>query len=353
MAKQLRKRRINEYHPHMDKVVEHNAVIQIKLYDDRTLLEFEPQTVQEALALLSQHDAFKLWINIDGVQKDVVYKIGKFFDIHKLFLDDILSIGQRAKMDDVDDGVLFMILPILRWDSENQLIEKEQLSIILGDRFLVTFQEEALQDPFNSIRTAMRNSLHPIRYRDTDFLLYNIIDAVVDDYFNVLDAISERIESLEDQLSNNKIASAFLSQLAVLRKDVLFIKRNISPVRDVVNSLWLNDIGKIDVANKKYFKDILDHIFLAIEYNENYRESNINLQDLYMNQLNMKTNDVMKTLTVVTTLLAPAMLIASIYGMNFDRMPLVHFKYGYEVIIGLCILFSMLMLWYFKKKKWY
>lgn len=357
MSRNNRQHKINEYHPHLreeaDYFNDENVSIQIRLYNKHNILEFEMDNTQDSLSLLSRYPDYNIWVNIDGINKDVVNRVCKHFNVHKLFINDILSVGQRAKMDDIDDGTIFILVPVLRWDSITNVVTKEQLSLIAGKNFIVTFQEEPNMDPFESIRTAIRNAQHPLRQRNIDFLLYYLMDAVVDDYFNLLDELSVRIEELDSKINSRRIPSWFLDRLSKVRKDVFFVKRTISPVRDVVNSLWMKDIGLIDDNNKKYFKDILDHILLAIEYNENYRETTVNLQDLYINQLNTKTNEVMKILTIVTTLMAPATLIGSIYGMNFEKMPLLDYRYGYEVILFLAFGSTVGMLWYFRKRRWF
>lgn len=351
------KHRINEYHPHNQDANNNGSsdqiIIESKIYNESTLLEFETSSISEALQQVKGAEKFNLWMDVSGIHKDVVYKIGKQFDIHKLFIDDILSLGQRPKLDDIEDHMLIILLPIVNWNPKTKKIEKSQLSIVFNKSALLTFHPNKQTSTITQTKAQFRNNNHPLRSRKTDFLLYLLIDAVVDDYFNVLDEISEEIEHLEEQLSTKKLSQNYLDAVSKIRKEVFIMKRSINPVRDIINALYMKESSLIDPRNQKYFKDVLDHIILAIEYNENYRESTVNLQDLYMSQLNTKTNEVMKTLTIVTTLMAPAMLIASIYGMNFENMPLLYHPKGFFAIIVTSIIAGIGMMYYFKKKNWY
>lgn len=354
----MRHQKINQYHPHLrddDNLFSAAQVsFSIKLYNEKQLLEFETTDIQEALKITQGANDLKTWINVKGLHKDVVYKLGKQFNIHKLFIDDILSLGQRAKLDDIDDGIMYILIPTLEWNDKTKQVTKEQLSIIIGKTFIITFQDETPLLHFGSIQQTFRNPHHPMRNRNVDFLLYHILDNVIDDYFNGLDALADHIEHLEDLLNNKKINNKnYLETVSKVRKEVFQLKRIMSPVRDVINTIWVKENDLIEERNKKYFKDILDHIILAIEYNENYRENTVNLQDIYMNQLNAKSNEVMKTLTVVTTILAPCMLIASVYGMNFEKMPLLSHTQGFYIVMSIAVACSLGMIWYFKAKKWY
>jgi magnesium transporter len=178
------------------------------------------------------------------------------------------------------------------------------------------------------------------------------MDAVVDDYFTVLDKLSDRLEKLEDEVVTHPNSSVLL-KITLLRHEIMVVKRAITPVRELVTSFWRSESTLIDPANKKYFKDVYDHIALAIEYTENYREMALNVQDLYMNQVNTRMNEVMKILTVVTTLLAPATVIGGIFGMNFDKIPYAHHPHGFTIAVIGMLSVSVLMLFFFRKKGWF
>ncbi len=332
--------------------IAHNAV-QYQLYQFNTQkvdISF-PYTSDECL--VPEND-FIRWLNIDGLQELAVRKIGAYYGIHNLQIDDILSEGQRAKWDDFQDDKLFVLMPMLRLNTEKTQIETEQLSIIIGNQLLISFQSEHTKDPFMNVRKNIKNEESPLRLKSkVDFLFYSLIDAVVDDYFTVLDYLSDQLSFLETRITDNVFPKRTLHELSIIRKEILFVKREITPVRDLVNSLYSQENDFIQSGSKKYFKDILDHTMIAIEYAETYLDWSNNLQDLYMSQLNSKTNDVMKILTVVTTLLAPATVVGSIFGMNFEKMPLLQNENGFLISIAVTFLLSILMLMYFKKKQWF
>lgn len=292
------------------------------------------------------------WINVDGLHKHEVEKLCRHFKIHPLLIEDILSIGQRAKADDMDNH-MFCLMPMLSYNNDTGVVQAEQLSIVLGHNLLVSFQPDPQQDPFNPIREKLRNETAPIRQKPAaDYLAYSLMDAVVDDYFTVLDKLSDRLEKLEDEVvtrPNNSI----LLKITLLRHEIMVVKRAITPVRELVTSFWHSDNPLINVAHRKYFKDVYDHIVLAIEYTENYREMAINVQDLYMNQVNTRMNEVMKILTVVTTLLAPATVIGGIFGMNFDKIPYAHHPHGFTIAVIGMLSVSAVMLLFFRKKGWF
>lgn len=319
-------------------------------YNNKTLSQVTTGSLKECA--LGVRDDEVTWINVDGLHKDEVEKICQRFSIHPLLVEDILSIGQRAKADDMESH-MFCLMPMLSYNNDTGVVQAEQLSIVLGHNLLVSFQPDPQQDPFNPIRERLKNESAPIRQKAAaDYLAYSLMDAVVDDYFTVLEKLSDRLEKLEDEVvtrPNNSI----LLKITLLRHEIMVVKRAITPVRELLTSFWHSDNPLIKAANRKYFKDVYDHIVLAIEYTENYREMAINVQDLYMNQVNTRMNEVMKILTVVTTLLAPATVIGGIFGMNFDKIPYAHHPHGFTIAVGAMLSVAALMLIYFRKKGWF
>lgn len=299
----------------------------------------------------SRREQTNTWINVDGLKKEEVEELCSGFNIHPLLVEDILSTGQRAKADDMDSH-LFCLLPMLTYNNDTGLVQTEQLSMVFGTDYLISFQPDPRTDPFDPLREKMKNELSPVRKKGTDYLGYCLIDAVVDDYFTVIDRLSDRIEKLEDEVVGRPNSSVLL-KVTLLRHEIMVVKRAITPVRELVSSFWHSDNPLITAANKKYFKDVYDHIVLAIEYTENYREMAINLQDLYMNQVNTRMNEVMKILTVVTTLLAPATVVGGIFGMNFDKIPYAHHPHGFTIAVTFMLSISVIMLLYFRKKGWF
>jgi magnesium transporter len=325
------------------------TVYAIYNYSERDYNSLTTESLQQCIPQVQP--GFINWTNVDGLRKDEVEQLSSNFNIHPLLVEDILSTGQRAKADDMDSH-LFALLPMLSYNNDTGIVQAEQLSIVLGNHFLISFQPDPKDDPFNPIREKLKNENAPVRKKGTDYLAYSLMDAVVDDYFSVLEKLSDRLEKLEDEVVSHPNNSVLL-KVTLLRHELMVVKRAITPVRELINAFWRSDNPLITPTNKKYFKDVYDHIALAIEYTENYREMAINLQDLYMNQVNTRMNEVMKILTVVTTLLAPATVIGGIFGMNFDKIPFAHRDHGFTLAVTLMLSISALMLIYFRKKGWF
>lgn len=319
------------------------------VFNETCVREQEYNTVEELLT--SPRPGYTTWINIAGVKKNEIQRIGDFFKIHPLIIEDILSRGQHAKADDMGDQ-MFALLPRLYFNSSGS-IQVEQVSIVIGKDFLISFQEEASEkDFFKTLKSRLQNEYSPIRKKKSDYAAYAIIDSIVDEYFAIFDRISDRLDAVESGVMKRPEKS-FLLKLSLLRQELMLIKRNIMPVRELIIAFRHTDNHLITQSNRKYFKDVYDHISLAITYNENYRDSIINLQDLYMNQVNARMNEIMKILTVVTTVLAPITVISSIYGMNFKYIPFSSQPYAFFAVIGIMLLISGIMVMIFKRKGWF
>lgn len=291
------------------------------------------------------------WINVDGLCKTEVESLTDYFKIHPLLTEDILSIGQRAKMDEVD-GLLFCLLPMIYFNKETKCIELEQVSIVVGNGFLLSFQEDATRDVFDPLRNRLRNGSQRIREKGIDFLCYSMLDVIVDSYFSIIEQLSEHIETIEELLLNHQ-EQGLLKDISHIRKEVMILKRTIAPVRELISGFIRTDNPLIEDRNTKYFKDIHDHIIQAHDNCENLRDMLSNLQDLYMNQINLRMNEVMKIFTMVSLLLAPATVIGGIFGMNFERIPLLHDQRGFYFSVAAMLFIPIAMMIYFKKKKWF
>lgn len=290
------------------------------------------------------------WINVDGLKKEEIEKLCNHYHIHHLVLEDILSSGQRAKMDEAGD-VIFSLMPMLYYNDETGEVETEQVSIVLGKDFVISFQEDPERDVFNPVRDKLRTGTQ-IRHRPADYLCYTLIDAVVDSYFEIIEKINERIERLEDALLLQKERAA-LEKISILRREVILMRRAIAPVREVVNSFLFSENALLEERHDKYYKDVLDHITQANEYTDNHRDMLMNLQDLSMSQINLRMNEVMKVFTLLATLMAPATVIGGIFGMNFDVIPLAHQQQGFYLTVAIMLIVPILMLVYFKRKGWF
>ena len=291
------------------------------------------------------------WINIDGIFKPDVEVVSQHFGIHPLLVEDILSIGQRPKMDDIE-GVLFCLLNMLYFNDENCAVEQEQISIVLGKSFVITFQEDATRDVFKSIRDKLTIANSKLRVRGADYLCYALLDVIVDHYFEVMEKVGDKIELLEEEIAHDS-SKRSLGKLNGLRKEMIVLKRNVSPVRDIVNGFIRSESELVDDKINKYFKDVYDHIIQANEVADNYRDILTSLQDLYINQVNLKMNEVMKVMAIVTCLLAPGAVIGGIFGMNFDVIPYSHQKWGFYITVAVMLIVPLIMLRIFKKRGWF
>jgi magnesium transporter len=318
-------------------------------YDAEHVEKQELNAVPECYKFL---DSSKVsWINVDGLRKADVEDLGNHYGIHPLIIEDILSIGQRPKMDDIN-GLLFCLLNMLTFNEATKEIESEQISIILGKDFVISFQEEAMKDVFNPLRDKIKIAGSKLRQSKADYLFYSLIDMIVDNYFVVMEKFGESIEYLEEDIIRRGDSNT-LSKVNALRKEMIFLKRSISPVRELINGILRSENELVEDRTLKYFKDVYDHIIQANELAENYRDMMINLQDLYLNNVNLRMNEVMKVMAIVTCLLAPATVIGGIFGMNFQKIPWLHNEFGFYMAVGLMLLIPIWMLWMFRKKGWF
>ena len=292
-----------------------------------------------------------VWINFGGLKKADIDKICASFGIHPLIAEDIFSSGQRPKMDELQQ-FLYCLLNMLYFNEKVASVENEQLSIVLGSNFVLSFQEDASRDVFNPLREKIKVPGSKVRENKSDYLFYSLIDLIVDNYFIVMEQLGEKIEDLEDDITHRPDTYT-LAKINMLRKEMIFLKRNISPVREIINGILRSESSLIEDKTEKYFKDVYDHIVQANELAENYRDMMINLQDLYLSNVNLKMNEVMKVMAVVTCLLAPATVIGGIFGMNFNRIPWLHDPNGFFIAVGIMLIIPVWMIWIFKKRGWF
>lgn len=291
------------------------------------------------------------WINIDGLRKADIENICNCYNIHQLIQEDILSIGQRPKMDEMDN-ILFCLLNMLYFNDKTGDVETEQISIVLGKDFVISFQEDAERDVFNSIREKIKLPNSKLRQSGADYLCYALLDMIVDHYFLVMEKLAERIELLEEKIVRNSNTRT-LAEINDLRKELIVLKRNVGPVRDIINGFMRSDSDLLEERTTKYFKDVYDHILQANEFAENYRDMMMNLQDLYLSNVNLRMNEVMKVMAIVTCLLAPATVIGGIFGMNFEVIPITHQANGFYIAVGIMLAIGVAMIIIFKRRGWF
>lgn len=311
--------------------------------------EYEFKDVAECFPFKT-NDHFT-WINVDGLRKAEVEEICAHYDVHLLLIEDILSIGQRPKMDEMDN-ILFCLLYMLYFNESTGAVEQEQISILLGKDFVISFQEDETRDVFNPLREKLRINGSRLRQSGADYLCYSLIDMIVDNYYTVLEKLGEKIELLEEEIIREGNPRS-LARINALRKELIVLKRNTSPVRELVNGFMRSESDLLQEKTIKYFKDVYDHIVQAGDLVENYRDLMMSLQDLYLNKVNQKMNEVMKVMAIATCLLAPATVIGGIFGMNFDSIPYLHNQFGFYLAVGLMILIPAWMVWAFRKRGWF
>lgn len=321
------------------------------------VFDYTPETVEER-KLETVKDCYRYksansntWINIDGLRKTDVEAVCTHYAVHPLIMEDILSVNQRPKMDDVE-GVLFCLLNMLYYNEANRTVETEQISIVLGDHFVLSFQEDASRDVFDPLRHKLKISKSKVRDRGADYLLYAMLDMIVDNYYLVMEKLGEQIEQVEEEVVRSSNTKS-LAKINQLRKELIVLKRNIAPVRELVNGFIRSESDLLEDRTTKYFKDVYDHIVQAYDLTENYRDMMMSMQDLYINNVNLRMNEVMKVMAIVTCLMAPATVIGGIFGMNFDRIPYLHNKYGFFIAVGLMLVIPVWMVRIFRTRGWF
>jgi len=325
------------------------TAISVYSYNAGGLQEHHYQQVEDVFPYLETPDT--AWINLDGLRRKDVETVCEHFSIHPLIAEDILSSGQRPKFDDIG-GVLYCLLNMLYFNEEGRFLETEQISIVLGKNFVISFQEDAGRDVFDPLRERLRAAGSRVRQEKADFLFYSLIDLVVDNFFVVMEKLADEIGNIEESVirdANTRV----LSMISLMRKEMIILKRNITPARELVNGILRSESPLIQEKTEKYFKDIYDHVVQATDLADNYRDMTINLQDLYLNNLNLKMNNVMKVMAIVTCLLAPATVIGGIFGMNFSSIPWIHNQFGFYIAVGFMLLIPVWMLYVFRKKGWF
>ena len=326
-----------------------NSSLYVFNYNASTVEHCELSDLQDVL-LYAKNDHIS-WINMDGLKKSDLELISSYFNIHPLLTEDILSIGQRPKFDEIDE-VLFCLLNMLYWNDRKAAVEQEQISIILGKNFVITFQEDADKDVFKMIRDKLKQNNSKLRQRGADYLCYSLLDIIVDHYFVVIDKLGQKIENLEDEIIRSTTKRT-LAKLNNFKKELIVLKRNVAPVRDLLNAMIRSENELLQEQIYKYLKDVHDHIIQANDIVENYRDIMNSMQDLYISQVNLKMNEAMKVMAIVTCLLAPATVIGGIFGMNFEIIPITNQRFGFYIAVGIMLFISIIMVWVFKKRGWF
>ncbi len=353
-GKLIRTRSVKEGLPpgslvHIGEAPDDSVSISIFSYGEHGLHEDRSDTLDAVFSFKGQEEG-TCWIDVEGVhQVDAIRILGESYNLHPLVLEDIVSTLQRPKVEDYDDYlfvVVKMLLPLPDGD-----FSAEQLSIVLGKNYVLTFQEGIHGDAFQPIRDRLRSSKGKIRSQGADYLAYSLLDAVVDRYFTVLENFGERLIGIEEEIALHPRTET-LVQLNNLKKEVIFLRKSIWPLREVLSFLERDDTELISDTTRLFFRDVHDHAVQAIDTVETYRDLLSGMLDLYLSSLSNRTNDIMKFLTIIGTIFIPLTFIVGLYGMNFKYMPELEWHYGYYAVLILMSLLTVGMIFYFKHRKW-
>lgn len=319
-------------------------------YDQNSFIEKQIDNIDNIL--ISKENEKVSWINVEGVHDiQLMEKIQSYFNIHPLAMEDIVHTTQRPKAEEYSDQ-LFIVTRMFIYDEENQDIKNEQVSFILGKNYLLTFLEDP-GDVFNPVRERIRKDGTKIRSNGADFLAYALIDAIVDSYFHILEKLGEDIEELEDRLVVQPTRED-LQSVHQMRRNMILLRKSVWPLREVISHLQRNEHEIINQSTQIYLRDVYDHIIQIMDTIESYRDMIVGMLDVYLSSTSNKLNEIMKVLTIISTLFIPLTFLAGVYGMNFHYFPELEIKWMYPWgfwIVSLSISFGMII--FFKRKKWF
>lgn len=292
------------------------------------------------------------WVDVSGLgSEDILQRLGKVFDLHPLVLEDVVNVPQRPKVEDYDDQLVIiaqMVMPKEKGDG----FWIEQVSFVLGKHYLLTVQEEPQRDCFGPVRDRIRTNKGSVRKSGTDYLAYALLDALIDGFFPVLEDYGERIEELEDEVLRSPTRQT-LEKIYQIRRELLALRRSIWPQRNAINSLIRGDSDLISPSVQIYLRDCYDHIVQVMDMVETYRELASGLMDVYLSSVSNKMNEIMKFLTVMSSIFIPLTFIAGVYGMNFEYMPELKMRWGYFACWGVMLAIAFALCFFFWRRGWF
>jgi len=320
-----------------------------------TIIDYDATHFQEKLVnQISECFPFRdtetvTWINVDGLgNQKLIEDLGKCFTIHPLILEDIFNTGQRPKMEDLDQYI-YLNLKMLTYLNPSKEIKIEHISMVLGPNFLISFQED-IGDIFDPVRERIRKDGR-IRKFGPDYLAYALIDGIVDNYFAVMEKLEEQVEDLEEELVVNPTQDS-LHKINRLKKDMIFLRKSVWPLREMINNLERSESTLIKESTKIYLRDVYDHTIQVIDTLETFRDMVSGMIDIYLSGLSYKMNEIMKVLTLIATIFIPLTFVVGLYGMNFKNMPEIEWEFGYYSVLIVMVTMVVGMLIYFRRKKW-
>jgi magnesium transporter len=317
-------------------------------YDADTIDERQANTADEAL---DHCDSRRFtWLNIDGIHDiDLIERLGRHFDIHPLTQEDILNTTHRPKFEEFKQYA-YIVLKMLRYDTNSNRVSTEQVSLILTERVLISLQESS-GDVFDPVRIRLQKARGRIRNAGCDYLAYALIDAIVDHYFSILEQIGVRIEDLEEETLSAP-TTAVLQRIHAMKREILYLRKQIWPLREVVGAMAKEESMLIQNATRIFLRDVHDHAVQIMETIEAQRDLLTGLLDLYMTGISNRMNEIMKVLTIIATIFIPITFIAGVYGMNFKNMPELEWPWGYGLVWCVMIAVVIALVIFFKRKKW-
>jgi magnesium transporter len=294
------------------------------------------------------------WLNVDGIHEtSLIEKLGALYELHPLLLEDVVNTEHKPKIELYDSGHLFVTLKMLHVDNEKPLsISAEHVSFVLGHNYLISFQEELNDDIFTSVLARLQASVGKTRKNGADYLMFALMDVVVDNYFIILEKLGDQLDMAEDQIIRGS-KQFTLADLYALKREITQVRRFIWPLRDIINQLIREDNPLMSKKSVPYYRDLYDHVVQMIDTIDSYRELLASLADVHLSTMSNRMNAVMKTLTIFSAIFMPLTFIVGVYGMNFDNMPELHFHYGYFYTWALMLLVTVGMVFYFKWRRWF
>ncbi|MCC6476426.1 magnesium/cobalt transporter CorA [bacterium] len=333
---------------HTGERVSEQVVIRAMRFTEETCDEKTLANVADVQSFLT-HPGVK-WIDVAGLHDTrLIEAIGKSVSIHPLAVEDIANTHQRPKIEDYPEQLIVYLRDFERDESKGLL--DDQVTLILGKDYVLTFCEREPSE-FDVIRERIRNKQGQLRLRDADYLLYRLLDILVDQYFELLDTHADEVDRQQAFLLEGAVGKPLLQEIMNTHDELLLLRRSIAPLKDALSALERRDSHLISPATRIYFRDVHDHAQHAAEMLDTMRELGAMSIELYISRLSLRQNDVMRVLTVIATIFLPLTFLVGIWGMNFDNMPELHWKYGYFLALGLMAIVSLFMLFYFKRKRW-
>ncbi len=318
-------------------------------YKDEQFREMEAPSL-EACFPFKDTDSVT-WINVEGIHRsEILEKMGECYGLHPLVLEDIMATDQRPKMEDFGD-YMFIVLKMIKYNAENGGLEIEQVSLILGKNFVLSFQEGKEGDVFDPLRERLRTGKGRIRKMGADYLVYAMMDSIIDNYFVVIENLGEEIEVIEEKLVTEPVPDT-LRSIHKLKRDMIYLRKSVWPLREVIGSLERGESPLVTKSTGIYLRDVYDHTIQVIDTVETFRDMLSGMLDIYLSSVSNRLNAVMKVLTVIATIFMPLTFIVGLYGMNFKYMPELEWHWGYPAVIGVMVIIAAWMLVMFKRKKW-